>query len=162
MAIAGDVHGFRCETLYVHIVMEVCRGETTEEEAPEPDFRTQDREQTGWEDLDEVCLRRVFERRFRVLHGCPVFLKERFRHAVRVALEKRQSAVVVGDTTGEVRVWKLFLLLPVMLLRCPVGDRRVGKEELTFFWQVSGTSSWKVSGQWSARKHRCQDSPLQR
>ena len=94
-------------------------------------MRTQARPQTGWEDLDDVCLRRVFECRFRVLRGCPAFLKGRFRHAFRVALEKRQSAAAVGDATGEVRAWKLFLLLPFMLLRRPVGEGRVGKEGLS-------------------------------
>ena len=65
-----------------------------EVEEPEPGvMRTQDRPQTGWEDLDDVCLRRVFECRFRVVQGCPAFLRGRFRHAVRVALEKRQQEV---------------------------------------------------------------------
>ena len=113
------VRGMGCEALYVHIVMEGCRGDAMEVEEPEPGMRTQDRPQTGEEDLDDVCLRRVFECRFHVVHCCPAFFKGRFRHAVRVALETRQQAVAVGDATAEVRAWKLF---PFMLLRRPVGE----------------------------------------
>ena len=77
-AIARDLRGIGYEALYVHVVMEACREETMEVEEPEPGMRTQDRPLTGWEDLDDVCLRRVFECRFRVLQGSPAFLKERF------------------------------------------------------------------------------------
>ena len=113
-----------------------------EVEEPEPGvMRTQDRPQTGWEDLDDVCLRRVFECQFRVVQGCPAFLKGRFRHAVRVALEKRQQ-VVAGDTTGEVRAWKLFLLLPFTLLRRPIGEGQVGKEELSTRFDKFSDCQW--------------------
>ena len=85
-----------CEALYVHIVVEGCRRRVEVEEPAPGTMRTQDRPQTGWEDFDDVCLRRVFECQFRV-QGCPAFLEGRL-------LSERQ----------QVRVWKLFLLLPIM------------------------------------------------
>ena len=148
-------------------VVEGCRGEAFEVEEPEPGvMRTQDRPQTGWEDLDDVCLRRVFECRFRVVQGCPAFHKGRFRHAVRVAFEKRQQAVAAGDATGEVRAWR-FLLLPFMLLVAQLArdesGRRSCRPELTSFRTVSGVSSHvKLSGQLRARDHGCQDRKLLR
>ena len=72
--------------------------------------------------------------------------KGRFRHAVRVALEKRQLAVAVGDATGEVCAWKLFLLLPFMLLRRPVGEGRVGKEELSTRFDKFSEGQWGGEG----------------
>ena len=86
-------------------------------------------------------------------------------HDQRLWKEKcgqRQQAVAVGDATGEVRAWKLFLLLAFMLLHRPVGEGRVGKEELSNrFDKVSdgqwGSSQMKLSSQLRARDHGCQD-----
>ena len=46
-----------------------------------------------------------------------------------MALEALQIAVS-SDETKECRAWKLFLLLPFMLLRRPMGRGRMGKSEL--------------------------------
>ena len=44
--------------------------------------------------------------------------------------------------TGEVRAWKLFLLLPFMLLRRPIGQGRVGKEELSIRFDKFSDGQW--------------------
>ena len=46
-------------------------------------------------------------------------------------MEARHSAECHDDHTMSLRAWKLFLLLPYMLLRNPRGAGRVGKDELS-------------------------------
>ena len=112
-----------------------------EVEEPEPGMmRTQDRPQTGWEDLDDV-----FEKGVRMPIPCRPGLSC-ISHAVQVALEKRQQAVAAGDATGEVRAWKLFLLLPFMLRR-PIGEGRVRKEELSTRFDKFSDGQWGASSQ---------------
>ena len=50
----------------------------------------------------------------------------------RMALEARSNAVQVHDRVMETRAWKLFCLLPYLLLRRPLGEQRVSKAELNF------------------------------
>ena len=50
-----------------------------------------------WETLDRVDLREVFESRFPVLQNCPFSVRDRFRQAVRTALEARSEAVRSQD-----------------------------------------------------------------
>ena len=71
----------------------------------------------GWEMLDQINLKEVFENRFLVLQSCPQSVRGRFRQAVRRALEARSEAARLHDNVGEGRGWKLFCLLPVWLLR---------------------------------------------
>ena len=49
---------------------------------------------------------------------------------LRMALEARSNAVQVHDRVMETRAWKLFCLLPYLLLRRPLGEQRVSKAEL--------------------------------
>ena len=76
-------------------------------------------------DLEEVC-----RTRFLVLQSCPFQLRGRFKQASRVALEILHNGVVGHDLLLETRGWKLFILLPFMLLRRPRGLAKVGKDEL--------------------------------
>ena len=94
-----------------------------------------------WEILDDVSLQQVFQKRFSVLQSCPVQVKRRFRQAVRVALEALETAAHGNDEVMECRAWKLFLLLPFMLLRRLLGRGRVGKSELTRKLHVPGLST---------------------
>ena len=80
--------------------------------------------------LDGVDLQEVFDRRLRVMQCCPHYLRGRFRQATRCALEARHQAVRSQDRTLETRAWKLFCLIPFLLLRWPFGGRRVSREDL--------------------------------
>ena len=78
-------------------------------------------------------------------HGAvlPHCLRGRFRQATRCALEARHQAVRSQDRTLETCAWKLFCLIPFLLLWRPFGGRRVSREDLCErfdkFTQVSGT-----------------------
>ena len=121
--IARDARGVARESFYVHIVMQAWLGERPmdiEEHQPSRE-QEQARNATGLEFLDNVDLNRVFDSLFSVLQGCPAVYRRRFKQAVRVALA-RHSANASGDRIGELRGWKLFLLIPFSLLRRPGGD----------------------------------------
>ena len=59
----------------------------------------------------------------------PHFLRGRLRQCFAVALQERQRRLV-QDSQAEERAWKLFGLVPVMLLHRPIGMGSVGKDEL--------------------------------
>ena len=65
-----------------------------------------------------------------MLQSCPFQLRGRFRQASRVALETLHNGVVGHDVLMETRGWKLFILLPFILLRRHRGCAQVGKDEL--------------------------------
>ena len=95
-----------------------------------------------WEALDDVNLEEVFNRRFPVLQSCPFQVRGRFRQATRVALETLHSGVLGHDTLMETRGWKLFILLPFMLLRRPHGHAKVGKDELCRRFDKFAAGQW--------------------
>ena len=79
-----------------------------------------------------------------MLKSVPHFLRGRFRHSLSVALQERCRAKLVGDRIGEERAWKVFGLVPAMLLHKPKG---VGSIELmeraNKFARGSGLCYWK-------------------
>ena len=81
--------------------------------------------------LDSINADAVYHRRFNVLQNCPAHLKGGFRQAARTALETRHQAALAEDARQEVRVWKLFCMLPFWLLPRPHGGGREGKAELS-------------------------------
>ena len=66
----------------------------------------------GFQRLDAENFTTIFEIRADVLKTVPHFLKGPYRNAVGIALSEAGS----GDELRCVRGWKLFLLLPRMLL----------------------------------------------
>ena len=64
----------------------------------------------------------------RVMKSLPCFLKGPNRSAMRLALTEVEACHRVGDETGTARAWKLFLLLPRILLHRPFrGGKPKGK-----------------------------------
>ena len=98
---------------------------------------------SSWESLDEVNLEEWFLRRVPIMKKCPHFLRGRLRQCFAVALRERQRARLVQDSQAEERAWKLFGLVPVMLLHRPRGTGSVGKDEL-----MSRADNF-VRGRWS-------------
>ena len=72
-----------------------------------------------WEALGTIDLVAIFQKRCLVLHSCPYQFRGRYRHASTLALQERHDATIAGDVQREGRAWKLFNLLPFMLLRKP-------------------------------------------
>ena len=78
--------------------------------------------------LDEVDLRTLFSQRASLMKNIPRFLVGPYRNAMRVAL-----AAVGGSAGNQVlleRGWKLFLLLPRMLLHRPPRGGLIAKSKL--------------------------------
>ena len=72
----------------------------------------------GFVSLEAVAMEEEFDERACVMKSVPRFLRGPYRIAMRVALEEIESA----DDTRRERGWKLFLLLPRLLLhRSPRG-----------------------------------------
>ena len=84
----------------------------------------------SWEQLDEVDLYERFLGRVSMLKSCPYFFRGRLRQCWTVALRERQRARQAHDTVGEERAWKLFGLIPLMLLHRPRGSGSLGRDEL--------------------------------
>ena len=85
---------------------------------------------SSWASLDSVDVEDLFSQRIPMLK--PYFFRGRLRHSFRTALEERCRAALEGDVVAEARAWKLFAVVPIMLLSRP-GNRenrqgRVGVE----------------------------------
>ena len=88
-------------------------------------------------------LEEVFLSRTPMLKSCPGFLRGRFRHCFCVASRERYRAKLAGDAVAEERAWKLFGLIPVMLLHRPQGCGSVGKQELAERANKFGRGQWR-------------------
>ena len=84
----------------------------------------------SWEQLDQVDLTDFFLLRLAMLKSCPHFLRARLRESFGTALAERHRAKSVGDEVGESRAWKLFGLVPAMLLHQPRCAGIIGRDEL--------------------------------
>ena len=79
------------------------------------------------EQLDFMHVEDLFLMKIPMLRSCPKFLRGRLREGFACALRERFRAKQVGDEVGERRAWKLFALIPLMLLHQTrsTGSRRV-------------------------------------
>ena len=93
----------------------------------------------GFVSLEAVVMEEEFDERACVMKSVPRFLRGPYRIAMRVALEEIESA---DDTRRELG-WKLFLLLPRLLLhRSPPGSgflcwRPAGCVVMKLLWRVA-------------------------
>ena len=88
-------------------------------------------------------MREEFFRRRRVLKACPRAFRGRFRHAQRIALEAIDAADRQADPIALERGWKLFGLLPTMLLHYPVGSRGVEPAQLESRFESFARGAWE-------------------
>ena len=84
----------------------------------------------SWLELDSVDLKQFFTKRPPMLKRCPHFLRGRLRQCFAIALRERYRARQEQDAAAEERAWKLFGLVPAMLLHRPRGTGSVGRDEL--------------------------------
>ena len=80
--------------------------------------------------LDEVELEAEFITRACVMKFLLVFLRGKYRSAMRFALQEAQRAREQRDEVGSTRAWKLFLLLPRLLLHKPPRGGLIPKCQL--------------------------------
>ena len=80
--------------------------------------------------LDEVDLVHHFSRRAAVMKAVPKFLTAPFRNALRIALVEATVGSRVQDLARQERGWKLFLLLPRLLLHRPPRGGTISRGKL--------------------------------
>ena len=79
----------------------------------------------------------VFATRVSTLRKCPHHLRGRL-----IALSERLRAKWENDVDGEIRAWKLFVLIPSMLLHRPRGAGSVGRSELAQWFEDYQQGRW--------------------
>ena len=109
------------------VAITLCRGRAGAVRVPEvfPPVprRTRQTEITAesWAQLDLVDLSEVFLERIPMVKSCPSFA---------IALRERHRAKLEGDMVGAYRAWKLFGLVPILLLSRPAHTGSVGRDVL--------------------------------
>ena len=98
--------------------------------------------EVDWSQLDDFSLEELFLLQVPMLRTCPHFLRNRLRECFGLALRERFRAKVVADEEAEVRAWKLFGLIPMMLLHKPKGVGSVGRNELAQRINLFQRGSW--------------------
>ena len=76
------------------------------------------------------------------MKSVPYFLRGGYRAAVRLALEEIVSGWVSGDVVKQERGWKLFFLLPRMLLSRPCRGGLVPRRKLETRFQKFFAGDW--------------------
>ena len=92
----------------------------------------------GFRALDEVNLVHEFSRRAAVMQNIPSCVKGPFRNAMRLSLEEM---TVRGDAVRQERGWKLFMLLPRLLLR-PARGGLISRKKLEDRFADFGRGEW--------------------
>ena len=92
--------------------------------------------------LVEVDLEVVFKQRPCLMKSVPGFLKWAYRSAMRVALTEIDQGRSEEDATRSSRGWKLFLLLPRLLLHKPPRGGLVPKKQLQHRFEVFSQGDW--------------------
>ena len=92
--------------------------------------------------LDAVDLSEVFSVRARTLKCPPAFLKGAFRSCLRIALQEAECGRAESNEVRRVRAWKLFLLLPRMLLFCSGRGGMIPKKKLQERFLLFAQGEW--------------------
>ena len=110
----------------------------------------------GMESMDEVILGDILKIRASVMKSVPKFVRGPFRMACRVAFDHHATSMARGDRLGQVRAWKLFLMLPRMLLSRPPRGGEVPKKKLQDRFAAFARGEWaqlvEASLDWSQLK----------
>ena len=100
--------------------------------------------QAAFRVLDDVNLTTAFDKRACLMHRVPRFLRGPFRRALHVGLEEISEGCRVSDTTRQERGWKLFMLLPRMLLHRPPRGGMISRAQLISRFEMF------IKGEWTA------------
>ena len=123
----------------------------------------------GMASLDEVHLPSIFEYRAHVMRSIPRIMKGAYRSAMRVALQEAVQARTEGSELNLIRAWKMFLLLPRMLLHRPTRGGMVPKQKLVERLSMFQSGQWSQfveisalaseAAKWSSMKRRRTEKP---
>ena len=92
--------------------------------------------------LDGEDLSRVFAQRAAVMKSVPKFLFGSFRIVWKLALEEVAGGSTTNDRLRQERGWKLFFVLPRMLLHRPPRGGLLGKEKLLARFEKFSAGQW--------------------
>ena len=97
--------------------------------------------------LKQKCVKIVGTRvsvnlRRSTLRKCLHHLRGRLRQDFSIALSERLRAKLENDVDGEIRAWKLFVLIPSVLLHRPRGAGSVGRSELAQWFEDYQQGRW--------------------
>ena len=98
--------------------------------------------EASWALLDDADLRHFFSLRIPTIRSCPASLRGRWRHALCFALSARRTAREKHCSDSELRAWRLFGLLPVLLLHKPPGQGRVARSALAKRFDDFAKGDW--------------------
>ena len=100
-------------------------------------------QESSWHQLDQLNLEDCFLTKVPTLRKCPHFLRGRLREVFSFALGERCRAKMDNDVEGDVCSWKLFGLIPAMLLHRPKGAGFVGRAELVHRFNDFQQGHWE-------------------
>ena len=101
--------------------------------------------------LDDVDLEAEFCTRACVMKSPPAFLRGHYRSAMRFALSESDRARDRNDPVGATRAWKLFLLLPRLLLHRPARGGNIPT------CRLKDRFSAFAAGQWGGLLHQSRE-----
>ena len=93
----------------------------------------------AFEAMDQVNVVGIFHHRAAVMKTVPRFLQGPFRNVMKVVLEEVMAS---DDPTRKERGWKVFLMLPRMLLHRPPGGGHVSRNKLSSRFEAFNRGEW--------------------
>ena len=100
--------------------------------------------QAGFRWLATVDVEAVFRRRAVLMKTVPVFMQKSYRSAMRVAMSEIDAGRSNGDRTRSAAGWRLFMLLPRLLLFRPSRGGLVPKSQLSQRFQAFSQGDWRT------------------
>ena len=95
-----------------------------------------------WSQLDEVDPAVVFRQRAAVMKSVPHVLRGPFRNVLKLALEEASWGNCRDNEVRQERGWKLFMLLPRMLLHRPPGGGVIPRSKFVARFEVFARGEW--------------------
>ena len=122
-----------------------------------------------WESLDTIDCKELFLKKISMLKSCPSFLRGKLRECFSFAL--RQRGKTAGDDQAELRGWKLFAVIPVVLLHKTHGIGSVGRDEFAHrvedftsgrWTQLMAQAKQHSHQEWRVQAHTTEEDQQQR
>ena len=93
----------------------------------------------AFRNMDGVDVERIFSLRASVMRSVPHFLQGPFRNVMKMVLEEIMASV---EDVRVTRAWKVFSMLPRMLLHRPPGGGTISREKLVARFEDFSRGEW--------------------